>query len=41
MRVEGGLGAIPWEDYSPEIYFERDMLVAGYFHQTYGFKLTK
>ena len=36
MRGEQGLEAIPWEDYSPEIYSEGDMLAAGGFCQTYS-----
>ena len=38
MRAERRLGAIPWEDYSPEIYSEGDILAAGNVRQTYNFK---
>ena len=38
MRAELRFGAIPWEDYSPEIYSEGDILAAGNIRQAYELK---
>jgi hypothetical protein len=39
MRLDQRLDTIPWEDYTPEIYFEGDMVTAGNVYQTYSFRI--